>query len=550
MEVNLTSNLTTSRPCNAAFILLVKHDHSLLKESPVMKKNQNTHSQAAIDRFATEGCKIFVVSDLHLAGGLRDDGNYDGTENFYADHSFARFLDHLQQSLSKRKGILVINGDFIDFLRISSYPSTSELPHWREILLQAGIDKPLDVLAKDISPKEIKYGLKTDDHKSVWKLSTCIQGHMPLFKRLAQWVQDGNRLFIVKGNHDLEWYWPGVQRYLRVALAGLLENSGEALPKMNAQIFFVQDALVLDEKIHIEHGHRYEKITWPEDEPTINNTELNLPFGSFLNRYLINGLELSYPFLDNVRPTPNILKVLLKENFGKALRIITYDLPLALGTVPRRYASYILQYLLPLLLLIIFPLSTAIVALVLLQRSGGFDGPFLSGKMIGSLVLCTAAYFLAYYVGKAILSWLIKKEPAFAEDARQILDGNQNLEAVLLGHTHNPEQYNFVEASQALILQNRWYFNTGTWIPVFETNSADVRFDKTYTFIAIDLTEAIPCREFLQRWNDDAGRIDPLPLTAKQKIHEKQNAADSHPQPAAFDTVQLSKNRTRHGERI
>lgn len=513
--------------------------------------NKPTNSPAAVERFTTEGSKVFVVSDLHLAAGLRDDGNYDGTENFFADQSFARFLDHLQQSLAQRKGILVINGDFIDFLRISSCPTPSELPYWREVLLQAGLDIPLDVLEKDISPKELKYGLKTHEHKSVWKLAVCIRGHKPLFKRLAQWIKDGNRLFIVKGNHDLEWYWPGVQQYLCVALADLLENASEALPKIKAQISFVQDALLFDEKIYIEHGHRYEKITWPKDGPTINNnTELNFPFGSFLNRYLINGLELSYPFLDNVRPTPNILKVLLKENFGKALQIITYELPMALRTVPRRYAGFILQYLLPLLLLIIFPLSAAIVALVLLQRNGGFDGQFLSGRMIGSLVLCTAAYFLAYYVGKFILSWLIKKEPAFAEDARQVLDGDQKLEAVLLGHTHNPEQYNFVEAPQSLIPQNRWYFNTGTWIPVFETNSADVRFDKTYTFIAIDLTEDIPCRAFLQRWNDDAVRMDPLPLTAKQMTHEKQNAADSRRKPGSIDTVQLPKNRTRHGERI
>ncbi|HEU4904277.1 MAG TPA: hypothetical protein VFT06_15835, partial [Flavisolibacter sp.] len=176
-------------------------------------------------------------------------------------------------------------------------------------------------------------------------------------------------------------------------------------------------------------------------------------------------------------------------------------------------------------------------------------GPFLSGRMIGSLVLCTAAYFVAYYIGKFILSWLFKKEPAFADDARQILAANPNLEAVLLGHTHNPEQYNFATSEITATRINRWYFNTGTWIPVFETSSADVRFDKTYTFIAIDLTEDPPCREFLQRWNDDALRVDSLPLTTKQKAYEKHTSPDSPREPVA-GTVQFSKDRTRHGERI
>lgn len=507
-------------------------------------------SKTNIVDFSTEGRKVFVVSDLHMAAGLRDDGNYDGTENFYADRSFVRFLDHLQLSLQDRKGILVINGDFIDFLRICSYPKEDELDYWRDILLQAGIDKTLEELRKDVTPKEIKYGLKTHEHKSVWKLAVCLKGHREFFKRLAQWVQHGNRLVVVKGNHDLEWYWPGVQRYLLAALAGLLQEPDKALQAMNANIFFVDDALIFDQKIYLEHGHRFEKITWPKDGSTFNNgMELNLPFGSFLNRYLINGFELSYPFLDNVRPTPNILKVLLKENFGKALQVITYDLPRALRMVPGRYAVFILQYLLPLLLLIVFPLLSAIVILVLLQRSGGFDGPFLSGRMIGSLVLCTAAYFAVYYIGKFILSWLIKKEPAFADDARQILEENPNLEAVLLGHTHDPEQYNFATSESTATRINRWYFNTGTWIPVFETSSADVRFDKTYTFIAIDLTEDTPCREFLQRWNDDAVRVDPLPLTTKQKAYEKHATPDGSRKPVA-GTVQLSKDRSRHGERI
>lgn len=468
-----------------------------------------------ITHFATEGRKVFVVSDLHMAAGRKADGNFDGTENFYADQSFVRFLGHLQESLKDGKGILVINGDFIDFLRITTVPEEAALPQWQAALLEAGIEKPIDELRNAVSAKEKKFGLRTHEFKSIWKLVLCLQGHPAFFNRLAQWVQEGNWLLILQGNHDLEWQWPGVQRYFKRALekrvAGGITSAG-----FDKRILFVKDALLFDERVYIEHGHRYEKITWPIGEPTINNgTELNLPFGSFLNRYLINGFELSYPFLDNVRPTPNILKVLLKENFWKALRVIAWDLPKTLFQIPRQYLVFILQYLLPLLLLIIFPVLSALITFFTVRGRGGFDTSFLSSKMIGNLVLCTAAYFIAYYIGKGILALLLKKELPFYEEAKKILEQSPKLEAVLMGHTHDPEQKNNTTGADAAMRKNKWYFNTGTWIPVFETSSADVRFDKTYTFLVIDLTGDVPCREFLQRWNDDAVRVDAMVLNDK-----------------------------------
>jgi hypothetical protein len=36
----------------------------------------------------SSGNDIFVISDLHLAAGLNICNNYEGTENFFADHSF------------------------------------------------------------------------------------------------------------------------------------------------------------------------------------------------------------------------------------------------------------------------------------------------------------------------------------------------------------------------------------------------------------------------------------------------------------------------------
>jgi predicted phosphodiesterase len=101
----------------------------------------------------------------------------------------------------------------------------------------------------------------------------------------------------------------------------------------------------------------------------------------------------------------------------------------------------------------------------------------------------------------------LKSPPTLSVPAKKIMDDNPSLEAVVFGHTHDPEQ--------KLVAKNKWYFNTGTWIPVFETSSANVRMDKTFTFIAIDCNQQPAYRERLQRWNDDACREDSMILNDK-----------------------------------
>src|SRR5436189_201825 len=107
---------------------------------------------------SSDGKEIFIISDLHLAAGLNSNGNYDGTENFFADSSFVRFLDHLEKKLSQnKKGLLIINGDLVDFLRIRNIPITqNDFETWKQILDDLGSSIPMDQLKSSISPKEVK----------------------------------------------------------------------------------------------------------------------------------------------------------------------------------------------------------------------------------------------------------------------------------------------------------------------------------------------------------------------------------------------------------
>ena len=92
----------------------------------------------------------------------------------------------------------------------------------------------------------------------------------------------------------------------------------------------------------------------------------------------------------------------------------------------------------------------------------------------------------------------------FYPDAELIFDHNPGVGYVTFGHTHDPEQK---------ISGNKAYYNTGTWIPVYELDAANVRLDKTYTFLQFSKNESGKIEtKGLMRWNDDAGRSEEMLL--------------------------------------
>lgn len=482
-----------------------------------MRSTNNSNQQGAdmIVPFTSNGKKIYVLSDLHLAAGLNHSGNYEGTENFYADQSFDRFINYLQETAHEKGAILVINGDFIDYLRIRNIPVTDDdFRCWQEILEDIGIQKSLDDLTSSISKKEKEYGLKTDDYKSVWKLYVCMQGHKLLFQRLAKWVAQGNELIVVKGNHDLEWYWPAIHKHMRTALGKIAAteriSQQEAIQQLfQRNIHFVDHAVVIDNKIHIEHGHIYERTTAVSGDVTFNEgRELNLPFGSFFNRYLINRLELAYPYLDNVRPMQNILPVLIRERFPLAIKVLFQYVPFTLLIIPKKLYWQTFKYLLNILFIIVLPIAiTAYAIWQTVKGSGNAEAPTGIAAQALNILKNFGFLFLSYIFGRIMAMAGLKAPPTLSVYAKEIIAKNPSVETVIFGHTHDPEQKH--------LGGDKWYFNTGTWIPIFETSSADVRLDKTYTFIAIDCNEKPSCKERLQRWNDDAERIDTMILNDK-----------------------------------
>jgi len=461
------------------------------------------------------GTDIYVISDLHLGTGFDAGMNYTGNENFFADMPFRRFLTNLADHSQTWPALLVINGDLVDFLRIADIPeSQQDFEQWSAILAQIGIKKTLSELRDSITKKERTFGLKTDDYKSIWKLYLCAEGHKPVFESLANWLSKGNKLIITKGNHDLEWYWKPVRDYLRLWLAEYIAGKNGGSPEdalvnfIFPNLLFVDDKLIIDEKIYIEHGHRYENFTKVYGPPVLKNqTELNLPFGSFFNRYLINRIELAYPYVDNVRPSENILSVLIQERFPLAIKILFYYVPFTLLVIPKRQYKYALRYLFQFLLLIVLPVAVTVAAFLILHP---VNFSFSSPKGILATILSTvenlAFLILSYFLSRLFSMLQLSSPGSLFKNAQAAFDKYPGVEVATFGHTHDPEQKDNGRKS-------RRYYNTGTWIPVFETDAADIRPDKTYTYLHLvkDSEKAI-AETCLMRWNDDAGRSDEMIL--------------------------------------
>jgi UDP-2,3-diacylglucosamine pyrophosphatase LpxH len=452
---------------------------------------------------------VFVISDLHVGAGLSGDGVYDGLENFLADQAFGRFLDWAHHRSAGRSAILVINGDFVDFIRIVTLPaSDADFVYWRDTLAQLGLEYSLESLRHSLTKKERQFGLKTHDYKSVFKLMVAVHGHRLLFDALAVWLHRGHQLVVTKGNHDLEWYWPAVRNYLRLVLAERLCQrcgaadiaqalAGQVLPRLA----FADNAVSLDGDVYIEHGHRYDRYTRVLGSPVLRTgKELNIPFGSFFNRYLINTVELYYPFADKVRPAENLLALMVREHFFVALKLLFRHIPFVLRIIPKRYFRYLLARALPLAAALVLPLAA--VAWSLRHFIVSLIGRGSASGLVSKIEQDIGAPVLSYFLGR-LVAYLQLREPSdLDEPARELLRQHPRYRLATFGHTHNPTQFNLGKSR---------YCNTGTWIPVVEISTADVREDRTYTFLELRFgPDGLAGEPFLHRWNDDAGRAEPL----------------------------------------
>lgn len=465
---------------------------------------------------ATAFPSILVVSDLHLGPGMDETtARWARTENFFSDHAFRRALRWYREerSVNGRKvagpRLLVLNGDIFDFLRITPVPSAQECVAWADLLTAIGRPTTVpELLTPGPTRSERRFGLRTDDYKSVWKLSRILAGHEPFRAALEEWVRAGDVILFVKGNHDVELYWPLVHKALRRLIGGDDNN-----------ILFAQDHVQVG-NVHFEHGHQHEGLTAVTGLPYLEKQpdQLNLPPGSFVNRYLINPLERSEPFLDNVKPQTEMVAQFIKRHPIRAIGMLWHSGRFLVRSVKAGRvwdSAAILVYLIGVAL----PVITALVVVLAWQYDAIND--FFSATL-KSLKLPTAALgFLAPYLVGALREayvWVRDRitarrhpvgEDHFTRTLAKTLPGSLDTTSgmteylAVVGHTHRLDRQ-VLPLEKGNLKLTVTYVNTGTWVPLWPKDRPDLLGRTLHPMLLLD-REASGYRPTQLEWSDAHG---------------------------------------------
>jgi UDP-2,3-diacylglucosamine pyrophosphatase LpxH len=232
--------------------------------------------------------RIVVISDLHVGSGPLDDCDQSVESKLV---EFLRYLSNVSPAE------LVINGDFLDFAQAT--------PWFGDEL-------------RSRSPDGVP--LCFTEQQSVTKADSIYNAHPAIFQALDSFLgADSNNLIVIlPGNHDADFFWPGVQDYLQAKLSRASRSSGYLCFHLN-QVYRPPNR----PSVWIEHGHQYDpcnlfsiggKAFWQDGSPPIfkdtygQERLLECVGTRFLLKFL-NRLDADYPFVDNVKPFSRFLRI-------------------------------------------------------------------------------------------------------------------------------------------------------------------------------------------------------------------------------------------------
>jgi UDP-2,3-diacylglucosamine pyrophosphatase LpxH len=212
---------------------------------------------------------VLVISDLHLGEDLGNASEARRQHVQQTDDALQAFFAHY--CLTRVDGLpwkLVINGDMVDFLSVPLVPE------------EVGVEGDDD---------DATFGFGATEAVAVHKLERVIERHTGFFDGLARFLDVGNEVHIVTGNHDAEFHFEGVRTTFRKAMG--LRTTVQSPKLFFHPWFFLEPGFA-----YLEHGHQYDPFCsfddplTPEDldDPTV--LEENL--GTAAMRYLGNHLPV------------------------------------------------------------------------------------------------------------------------------------------------------------------------------------------------------------------------------------------------------------------
>ena len=215
---------------------------------------------------------LLAISDLHLGCDLKAGAAKPMRPSSF-DSQLAEFLDfHAVNPQGGKPWRLLLNGDIVDFVAITVTPGSEA--------------------TFEVSEEERQFGLAAEEAKCVWKLRKTIERHGAVFDALARFLQKGNCLHIIRGNHDAEFHWPAVQAALKAHLADRAGLEGPPRRRFERRIEFHPWFYLEPGFFYAEHGNAHDHYSLQSDFFDAAGVqamrEIDLPLSSKVLRYFAN----------------------------------------------------------------------------------------------------------------------------------------------------------------------------------------------------------------------------------------------------------------------
>jgi len=180
---------------------------------------------------------------------------------------------------------------------------------------------------------ERRYGFLPTQGRSMARLAFIYRGHPVFFRALAWFVGQGHRVTFIRGNHDLELFWPGVQSLLRAFVArempaALEQPSPSLLQRAQTHVDFEPGCFAYRPGLfYAEHGCQYEPIDSCPNfiRPLLpaDKRLLNPPVGSLGVTTVVANMEDEYPEWENRGQHGVVLLELLRRYPHQAFLIVS-----------------------------------------------------------------------------------------------------------------------------------------------------------------------------------------------------------------------------------
>jgi UDP-2,3-diacylglucosamine pyrophosphatase LpxH len=199
------------------------------------------------------------------------------------DRELSSMLDHYrEQADPERPWTLVIAGDLVDFVGMSIAPVSGQ-----------ELETPL-------TAEERSHGLGGARDHALYKMRAAASRHDLVFKKLADFVLAGHSLVLVRGNHDVDFYWETARSAF---VQALVDRAAHALgpdgarAQFEARVEFRHWFYYVENFLYVEHGHQYDETCahahWLSPLSPRDPSRIEYSFSDILMRYI-------------VRPTPGL----------------------------------------------------------------------------------------------------------------------------------------------------------------------------------------------------------------------------------------------------